>query len=67
MFLSLLIGLALAQGSPDLGPLTVECEAGRADSCTALARAQTGVGHPVDLLAARTSYERACTLGSPPG
>lgn len=67
MFLSLLIGLALAQGSPDLGPLTVECEAGRADSCTALARAQTGVGHPVDLLAARTSYERACTLGSEEG
>lgn len=66
-FLSLLVAPARASSTAEVAQLSVECEAGRADSCVSLARAQTGVGHPVDLLAARTSYERACTLGSEAG
>lgn len=51
----------------DPAALQLGCASGQAADCLALARAQTGVGLPVDLLAARASYESACRLGAAEG
>lgn len=65
----LLLALAAPTGADALDPvaLRVGCDAGRVDDCLALARAQTGVGLPVDVLAARDAYQKACELGASDG
>ncbi|NOY26998.1 MAG: hypothetical protein GXP62_14100 [Oligoflexia bacterium] len=66
---TLLFGLSSSvwAANPAAEGLSRACASDQVDACLALARAQTGVGLPVDLLAARTSYDHACTLKSAEG
>lgn len=62
---SLLSASALPRAASALDPVALQagCDAGRSEDCLALARARTGVGLPVDVVAAQEAYQRACSLG----
>lgn len=64
-----LLAVALPGLARALDPvgLQADCATGDTEACLSLARAQTGVGLAVDLLAARSTYERACRLASAEG
>jgi len=60
-------GAVPAPVAPPIVSVAGDCARGEQTACLALARARTGVGMPVDLLAAKDAYDKACKAGSAEG